>query len=180
MANQTVGVPGFWFYEELPFLAVIAAGSLLEFTLTDRTFSMPVGRVGFLHIEPLIFSEFLMAHNQKVLLDQLMQWHPGFEFSNILHEKAAAWFYRYCMTGGMPGVVKADIAGANARQIRDIQLDLTATYRADFSKYEKKSIAACSKRLLRRLPLRRVKSSCMPAFGRVSNNIRLKMRSIFL
>jgi uncharacterized protein len=127
-----------WFYEELPFLAVIAAGSLLEFTLTDHTFSMPVGRVGFLHIEPLIFSEFLMAHSQKVLLGQLLQWHPGLEFSNVLHEKAAAWFFRYCMTGGMPGVINADLAGAGARQIRDIQLDLTATYRADFSKYEKK------------------------------------------
>jgi hypothetical protein len=42
------------------------------------------------------------------------------------------------MTGGMPGVLNADLAGADARQIRDSQLDLTATYRADFSKYGKR------------------------------------------
>lgn len=127
-----------WFSEELPVLPVIAAGSLLEFTLADHSFSMPVGRVGFLHIEPLIFHEYLMAHGMEFLLDQLLQWQPGSTYSDILHEQATAWFHRYCMTGGMPAVVNADRAGADARNIRDIQLDLTATYRSDFSKYAKK------------------------------------------
>ena len=42
-----------WFYEEMPELAVIAAGSLLEFVLENHTFSMPVGRIQYFFIEPL-------------------------------------------------------------------------------------------------------------------------------
>ena len=44
-----------WFYEECPQLPVVAAGSLLEFVLEEHTFSMPVGRVSYLHLEPLSF-----------------------------------------------------------------------------------------------------------------------------
>ena len=42
-----------WFYEEMPELPVVAAGSLLELTLADHSMSMPVGRVTFRHIEPM-------------------------------------------------------------------------------------------------------------------------------
>ena len=41
-----------YFHEELPDLAVIAAGSLLEFVLGSHSFSMPVGRVSYLHMGP--------------------------------------------------------------------------------------------------------------------------------
>jgi predicted AAA+ superfamily ATPase len=47
-----------WFAEELPQLPVLAAGSLLEFALAEHTFSMPVGRIGFLHLEPMGFDEY--------------------------------------------------------------------------------------------------------------------------
>ena len=52
-----------WFYEAMPNLPVIAAGSLLEFVLERHEFSMPVGRVNYFFIEPLGFDEFLMAKN---------------------------------------------------------------------------------------------------------------------
>jgi uncharacterized protein len=42
-----------YFYEELPELPVIAAGSLLEFVLADHSFSMPVGRVQYLFLGPM-------------------------------------------------------------------------------------------------------------------------------
>lgn len=127
-----------WFAEELPQLPIVAAGSLLEFTLADHTFSMPVGRVGFLHVEPMIFSEFLQAHGQHDLLERLTSWKAESEFSTTLHDVAHSWFYRYIMVGGMPAVVNNDIAGSDAHKIRDIQYDLTATYRSDFTKYNKK------------------------------------------
>jgi len=41
-----------WFYEELPQLPVIAEGSLLDFALEDHSFSMPVGRIRYLYLEP--------------------------------------------------------------------------------------------------------------------------------
>jgi predicted AAA+ superfamily ATPase len=50
-----------YFYEERPNLPVVGAGSLLEFTLADHHFSMPVGRITYYHLGPLTFKEFLSA-----------------------------------------------------------------------------------------------------------------------
>src|SRR6185312_4732622 len=60
-----------WFAEDLPQLPVVAAGSLLEFVLADHLFSMPVGRISYMHLEPLSFEEFLLAHEKKPLYDYL-------------------------------------------------------------------------------------------------------------
>lgn len=124
-----------WFAEELPALPVVAAGSLLEFALADHTFSMPVGRAGFLHVEPMSFDEYLLAHGQDRLLAALAAWRPGQELSPTVHDRASAWFHRHAMVGGMPAVVAADVAGAAPRECRELQRDLVATFRADFARY---------------------------------------------
>lgn len=124
-----------WFYEELPELPVVAAGSLLEFTLADHSFSMPVGRISFRRIEPLSFPEYLEAHGQERLLAVLQGWRPFESISAQAHEKALEWFDRYAMVGGMPAVVAADVQGRTPADIRALQSELLATYRFDFSKY---------------------------------------------
>lgn len=124
-----------WFYEELPRLPVAAAGSLLEFSLADHAFSMPVGRIAFQHIEPMGFAEYLRAHGQERLLSAIQAWRPGRELSAAAHEETTSWFSRYAMVGGMPAVVAADVAGREPRQLREAQKELLAAYRADFAKY---------------------------------------------
>jgi len=124
-----------WFAEEMPELPVVAAGSLLEFTLAEHGFSMPVGRVTYLHLEPLTFPEFLAAHGQRKLLDTLQSWVPGTTMGAVAHDRAGVWFARYTMVGGMPAVVQADVESDDARDVRRLQHDLVATYRDDFGKY---------------------------------------------
>lgn len=124
-----------WFYEELPRLPVVAAGSLLDFALAGHTFSMPVGRIAFQHIEPMGFPEYLLAHGQERLLAPVSAWRPGGELSATAHAEAMRWFHRFAMVGGMPAVVAADAAGREPRQVRELQKDLVAAYRADFAKY---------------------------------------------
>jgi hypothetical protein len=124
-----------WFAEELPQLAVIAAGSLLEFALAEHAFSMPVGRIGFLHLGPMGFDEYLRAHGQTKLLATLTDWQPGQPLSAAAHTRALEWFYRFAMVGGMPAVVAADVAHASPRGCRELQRDLLATFRGDFAKY---------------------------------------------
>lgn len=124
-----------WFGEELPRLPVVAAGSLLDLTLADHAFSMPVGRVSFLHVEPMGFDEYLRAHGQARLAITLAGFAWGHPYSATAHERALTWFRRFAMVGGMPGIVAADVEGASARTVRDLQRDLVATYRADFAKY---------------------------------------------
>lgn len=125
-----------WFYEELPSLPVVAAGSLLELALGDGQFSMPVGRVSFQHVEPMGFPEFLEAHGQQRLLGALAGWKPGgAPLPEAAHQRATEWYRRYAMVGGMPAVVAADAGGRDARACRELQRDLAAAFRADFAKY---------------------------------------------
>ena len=124
-----------WFAEEMPEVPVIAAGSLLEFALRDFEYSMPVGRVSYAFVEPMAFPEFLLAHGQERLLQRLMEWAPGHSLGEVAHVQAMEFYDRYLMTGGMPEVVAADVAGAPASECRRLQRDLLQTYRNDFAKY---------------------------------------------
>ncbi len=124
-----------WFAEEMPELAVVAAGSLLEFALAEASHTMPVGRIRYGFVEPLSFEEYLDAHQQTALLQRWSDWEPGTEVSDVLHHKTMEWFDRYQMTGGMPAVVDAEAQGLDAAGCRQIQRDLIQTYRDDFAKY---------------------------------------------
>ena len=56
-----------YFFEKMPDLHVIAAGSLLEFALADHSFSMPVGRIEYFFLDPMTFGEFLCASGREPL-----------------------------------------------------------------------------------------------------------------
>lgn len=58
-----------YFYEEIPELHVIGAGSLLEFAMKEVK-SFPVGRVQFLYLHPMNFPEYLEAIGQSAALEQ--------------------------------------------------------------------------------------------------------------
>jgi len=124
-----------WFCEELPALPVVAAGSLMDLSLGQRAFGVPVGRIRYLHVEPMGFLEYLQAHDQARLWQTLAAWRPGSQLSPAAHEQATTWFHRYGMVGGMPAVVRADVEKREARACRELQRDLLATYRDDFAKY---------------------------------------------
>ena len=54
-----------YFHELMPELHVISAGSLLDFTMREFEYSMPVGRIEFLHLQPMSFEEFVAATMAK-------------------------------------------------------------------------------------------------------------------
>lgn len=124
-----------WFAEQLPGLAVVAAGSLLDFALADEAARVPVGRVSYLHLEPMGFPEFLEAHGQDRLLEVLSSWSPGDTLSAAAHEMASSWFERFVMVGGMPAVVAADVERNDPRECRRLQGNLITTFRDDFARY---------------------------------------------
>lgn len=124
-----------WFAEEMPGLSVIAAGSLLEFALSEMKASMPVGRIRYGFLEPMSFDEYLLAHGQDRLLHRWLEWRPGSEVSDVMHGKTLEWFDQYQMTGGMPAVVSAEVDGVEPAGCRQMQRDLLQTYRDDFTKY---------------------------------------------
>lgn len=125
-----------WFYEKLPELPVIAAGSLLEFLLADHTFSMPVGRISYMYLEPLSFEEFLLAHNMDILLNYLLEYNIKTEIPLAIHEQLLGLFKEYLIVGGLPAVVKNWVSERSPTRIQQIQNDLLTTYRDDFTKYK--------------------------------------------
>lgn len=93
-----------YFYEELPGLHIIAAGSMLEFALGQVSF--PVGRVAFEWMQPMTFYEFLNAAEKNILAEQLpciSNFEPVSEFT---HQKIIEQLKIYFLTGGMPEAVK--------------------------------------------------------------------------
>lgn len=124
-----------YFYEEMPALHVIAAGSLLEFALTDHTFSMPVGRIEYLFMGPMSFSEFLAANGKEKLRVFLADYQLGDPLPQSIHETLLGLLKVYCIVGGMPAAVKAYAQSGDLRLVSREQSSILQTYRDDFSKY---------------------------------------------
>ena len=124
-----------WFAEDLPQLPVIAADSLLEFVLSQHSFSMPVGRISYMHLEPLSFEEFVLAQDKKSLCDYLVKYNFNIEIPTAIHEQLTTLFKEYLLIGGLPAVVSSWITEHSLSKVNQIQSDLLATYRDDFGKY---------------------------------------------
>lgn len=124
-----------WFYEDMPELAVITAGSLLEFVLEKHTFSMPVGRIQYFFIEPLGFEEFLLAKNETHLLSAIEKISIEKPFNTALHDKANQLFKEFVTVGGMPEAVSTWIKTSSLEALAEAHNDLLNTYQDDFAKY---------------------------------------------
>lgn len=126
-----------YFYEEKPELAIIAAGSLLEFVLQDHSFSMPVGRLEYLHLGPMTFEEFLLAQGEEALKKFISDYQLQDSIPLPLHQKLMEQIRVFCMTGGMPEAVgsylKESWEGCDA-----VKRSILSTYEDDFSKYRKR------------------------------------------
>lgn len=124
-----------YFYEEFSSLHVIAAGSLLDFTLREFKHSMPVGRIEYLHLYPMTFSEFLAALDQDRLAAWMDRYHLDEVFSPAAETKLKGLLRQYYFIGGMPGAVAAY---RERRDLVSVQRELTSivtTLQDDFAKY---------------------------------------------
>lgn len=119
-----------YFYEELPGVHVIAAGSLLEFAL-GKAKRFPVGRIQFHYLYPFNFEEFLEAYGNKQLINA---------FKEIPVSKSAELnlldtFHKYAITGGMPEVVRSYIREGNTSALSQVYNSIWQTYKSDIQKY---------------------------------------------
>ncbi|MGE5342419.1 MAG: ATP-binding protein [Candidatus Omnitrophota bacterium] len=124
-----------YFYEQMPELHVIGAGSLLEFTLISENFKMPVGRVQYLFMKPLSFFEFLDAIGEKKAVETI----DSISWDNLPNESTHRYLLslvkKYAFIGGMPSVVSEYINSGDLSRCRQIQSVIIQTYRDDFGKY---------------------------------------------
>lgn len=128
-----------YFYEELPELNLITAGSLIEFVLKDISF--PVGRVETQSMFPMNFEEFLIALNKNILLKYLnspLKSQPENFHNHIIDE-----LKNYFLIGGMPEAVKIFIDTESFIPVEKIHGNLLDTFRQDFSKYAGRADKRC-------------------------------------
>lgn len=125
-----------FFYEKKPNLHVIAAGSLLEFALSELP-SFGVGRVRSLFMYPFSFVEFLGALNEKPLASRMQQSSPERPINPIFHEKLKVYFKKFLIIGGMPQAVQTYVAKGDLLEVQRILDDLIIAIQADFVKYKR-------------------------------------------
>lgn len=128
-----------YFYEDLPSLHVIAAGSLLDLVLKEHAFSMPVGRIEYMYIGPMQFEEFLIAAQKEKLRQYLCEHELGKEVPPSIHNELMRMVRQFLMTGGMPEAVFAFLSSNSYRECESVQQSIISTYRDDFNKYAKRA-----------------------------------------
>ena len=140
-----------YFYEDMADLALVAAGSLLEFTLADHSFSMPVGRVEYLHLGPLSFLEYLGAVEPT-----LVPWIEGFDFSEPIPDSAHARLLErqreYLFVGGLPEAVAQFVETKSLSDVGVVHRSISESYQDDFSKYARRSDLMRLQRLFEYIP----------------------------
>lgn len=160
-----------YFYENAPEFHVIAAGSLLGVAL-HSTRSFPVGKVDFLHLYPLDFSEYLSALGQKPLSDLLES--RNWELVKTFKEKYIRLLRQYYYTGGMPEVVHSFVRENDFTEVRNIQKQILASYEQDFSKHAPNEIIPRIRMLWHSIPAQLSKENKKFIFGLVKSGARAK------
>lgn len=141
-----------YFKETLPALHVIAAGSLLEFSMQEERFSFPVGRVQFARLYPLSFEEFLDALGEHRLRQELSLFHIHAPPSAALHAHLLQKLQLYFIIGGMPNAILAYLKTNSFLEVKYIQKAIWDTYENDFAKYAPKTQHRHMKKIFQELP----------------------------
>lgn len=130
-----------YFYEEMPQMAVISAGSLLGVATIDEPF--PVGKVAFLDLYPMSFEEFLLATGDRRSYDKLRSISYPETIAPVIHQHLSDRLKEYMVVGGLPEVVELYCKHKDSKfeaftKVREKQNELIQAYMSDFLKYSGK------------------------------------------
>ncbi len=139
-----------YFYEEMPNLHVIAAGSLLEFAIAKV--GVPVGRISMLYMYPLSFLEFLVANGDSMIAREILNHRIGIAMEEPIHTKILDKLGEYLSIGGMPEAVARWVQTKDPHLSLKVLQEIAATYRQDFEKYARKAQVKYLEQLFRQIP----------------------------
>ena len=158
-----------YFCEEMPELALCAAGSLLGVHLNNESF--PVGKISFLDLCPMSFGEFLEGIGQDILSERFSNQDLAEPFPELVHEQLWEYWKLYLVVGGLPEAVGLycelqDDRYAAMQAVRKIQRNLVDTHLADMAKHSGKTNALQIERLWKNVPLQlaRTQNGSAPKF----------------
>ena len=125
-----------YFYEMMPELHVVAAGSLLDFTI--EAIGIPVGRVMSLYMYPMTFIEFLHAIDKTLLIEEILKHPLEVKMSEPIHKRLLEHVSHYLAIGGMPEAVECWKETKLPNECALVHNTIVDSYRQDFGTYSKK------------------------------------------
>lgn len=138
-----------YFYENAPQYHIVCAGSLLGIALHPGT-SFPVGKVDFLKLQPLSFSEFLMATGNERFAELLKK--KDYEMITSFKQTYIDALKHYYFVGGMPEAVQSFAENKDFNEVRAIQKRILVAYEQDFSKHAPNEIVPKIRMLWNSIP----------------------------
>ena len=123
-----------YFCENAPEYHIVCAGSLLGIAL-HKQLSFPVGKVDFLTLYPMSFSEFLRACGSETLADYVDNFKKGDTVPEPIGDKLTTFLRQYYITGGMPEVVSTWQKTNNIEEVERVQQNIINSYELDFAKH---------------------------------------------
>lgn len=139
-----------YFYEEMPELHVIAAGSLLEFAI--EKVGVPVGRISMLYMCPMSFMEFLVATGDLLIAKEIHRHPIGMAMEEPIHTMILDKIGEYLSIGGMPESVQRWVETKNPNDSLKVLHEIASTYEQDFEKYARKAQVKYLELLFRQVP----------------------------
>lgn len=159
-----------YFAEEAPEYPICCAGSLLGVALHQGT-SFPVGKVEFLTLQPLSFQEFLIANEEKMLVDYILQ---GNFDTEAFVEKLQDYLKSYFVIGGMPAAVQKWLDTHDYFEVEDTQRQLLQAYVDDFSKHAPSKLIAKIRYVWQSIPSQLAKENKKFVYGLVREGARAR------
>lgn len=147
-----------YFYEKIPGLHIISAGSLLDFALESGEFSMPVGRMHFLFMHPMSFHEYIYQRDKgdSLLLKQIKELSLTSAIDDFTHQILLDEVKRYNILGGMPEVIEKYFTKTSDLNLVEayskIQSSILLNYREDFHKYSTEAKYKYLERVFKSVP----------------------------
>lgn len=160
-----------YFYEKASQYHIIAAGSLLGISIHPED-SFPVGKVDFLTLHPLSFTEFLLAMNEPGLVDLIKN--QEWELTNSFNSKLTNYLRYYFFVGGMPEVVLRFSQNRDWTEVRKVQRSILKSYENDFSKHAPKQILPRIKMVWESIPAQLAKENKKFIYGIIKEGARAK------
>ena len=122
-----------YFCEEANEYHVACAGSLLGIRLSKTSF--PVGKVDFLNLYPMTFSEFLIADGKENLVEFMSNVKEIKEIPKIFEDALIESLKTYYIIGGMPEAVSSWVNEKDISKVNTIQNNILSSYENDFAKH---------------------------------------------
>jgi predicted AAA+ superfamily ATPase len=163
-----------YFYEKIPGLHIVGAGSLLDHVLSQLQLPMPVGRVEFMYMYPMNFREFLLANDEDMIVDFLATFDVDKEISTVVHQKILKLLRAYFFIGGMPEAVKVYTETSDLLEVERVHESILTSMEIDFTKYGKGGDFEYLRRVLRYLPRGIGKKMKFAAIDSTAKSIGLK------